>query len=125
MENCIIGIDVSKHHLDVHRLPDGAVTRVPNTPKGYRALLQWIGDAAERIVFEATGPYHRAMEVALGKAGLPLCKVNPRQARRFADAIGVAAKTDKVDAALLARFGAMISPEVRPAPAELLIALKE
>ena len=126
MSECIIGIDISKQYLDLHRHPDGATKRVANSPKGLRELISWIASfTVTRIVFEATGPYHRLMEQTLGKAGLPLCKVNPRQARRFAQAIALNAKTDAVDAAMLAQFGALIKPEIRPAPAELLTSLQE
>ena len=58
---------------------------------------------ANRVVFEPTGPYHRAFERALGASGVPFVKVNPRQARRFAEATGKLAKTDRLDAAILAR----------------------
>ena len=126
MSECIIGIDISKQHLDLHRQPDGATKRVANSPKGLRELISWIASfTVTRIVFEATGPYHRLMEQTLGKAGLPLCKVNPRQARRFAQAMALNAKTDAVDAAMLAQFGARIKPEIRPAPTELLTSLQK
>ena len=126
MSECIIGIDISKQYLDLHRHPDGATKRVANSPKGLRELISWIASfTVTRIVFEATGPYHRLMEQTLGKAGLPLCKVNPRQARRFAQAMALNAKTDAVDAAMLAQFGARMKPEIRPAPTELLTSLKE
>ena len=126
MSDCIIGIDISKHHLDLHRLPDGAIRRVSNSPTGLRELMNWIGKrTVKRIVFEATGPYHRTLEQTLGKAGLALCKVNPRQARRFAEALALNAKTDAVDAAMLARLGTTLAPEIRPAPSELLKSLQE
>ncbi|WP_425332560.1 IS110 family transposase [Candidatus Rhodoblastus alkanivorans] len=64
----------------------------------------------ERVVFEPTGPYHRAFERALAQAGLPPVEVNPRQARRFAQATGKLAKTDRLDARLLARRGAVHDP---------------
>jgi len=76
-------------------------------------------------VFEPTGPYHRAVERALGVAGVPFVKVNPRQARRFAEATGKLAKTDRLDAAILARMGALLELEARPARSELLLELKE
>ena len=78
-----------------------------------------------RLVFEATGHYHRAVETAMGKAGLPLCKVNPRQARRFGEALGLLAKTDRLDARMLARFGALIEPAIRPAPSKKLSNLRD
>ena len=76
-------------------------------------------------MFEPTGPYHRAVERALGIAGVPFVKVNPRQARRFAEATGKLAKTDRLDAAILARMGALLELEARPARSELLFELKE
>ncbi|MBB4197503.1 transposase [Rhodoblastus sphagnicola] len=79
----------------------------------------------QRVVFEPTGPYHRALERALGAAGVPFAKVNPRQARRFAEATGKLAKTDSLDAAMLARMGALLELETRPARSEILLELKE
>lgn len=105
MTDITIGIDISKDHLDAHRLPDGATRQFANTRHGHKAFMAWAGDAVNRIVYEPTGPYHRAFEAACAAAGLPLCKVNPLQARRFAQACGTRAKTDKVDAMLLARMG--------------------
>ncbi|MDF2097539.1 transposase [Aquibaculum arenosum] len=121
-----IGIDISKDRLDVHRLPDGASRCFPNDPKGHRALLAWLQhDPVDRIVLEPTGAYHRAPERALAKAGLPVAKVNPRQARRFAEAIGRLAKTDRIDAVMLARMGIALEPATRPAASERLDTLKE
>ena len=117
MSKPTIGVDISKDHLDAHRLPDGKYRRYRNDRTGHRALIKWLrATPVKRIVYEATGPYHRAFELALGTAGLPLVKVNPRQARRFAEAIGTLAKTDRIDAGLLARMGAMLEPEPRPLP---------
>jgi transposase len=79
----------------------------------------------ERVVFEATGPYHRAFERTLASAGLPLAKINPRQARRFAEASGKLAKTDAMDAAMLARFGALLTPQTRQPVSEILDEMKE
>lgn len=100
-----IGIDISKSHLDAFRLEDGAAQRFENSATGFRALGKWLGKApVARIVFEPTGPYHKAFEAALGET-FPLVKVNPLQARRFAEAHGTWAKTDAVDAQMLARMG--------------------
>lgn len=100
-----IGIDISKDTFDVHRLTTGAVAQFPNSPAGLRALLRWIGDdLPDLVVHEATGPYHRTLECTLAGV-LPLVKVNPLQARRFAQARGTRAKTDAVDARILARMG--------------------
>jgi transposase len=93
------GADVSKDHLDVAVHPGGAARRFANDRAGHTALLRWLGPlAVARVVFEATGPYHRLFERRLHCAGLPFAKVNPRQARRFAEAAGKLAKTDRVDA---------------------------
>ena len=106
-----IGVDISKSHLDVFRLEDEAARRFENSAAGFRALVKWLGKSAvARIVFEPTGPYHRAFETALsGK--FPLVKINPLQARRFAEACGTRTKTDAVDARMLARMGAALALE--------------
>lgn len=111
MTHITIGIDISKDHLDSHRLPDGACNRFANTKAGIKALIKWLlADLPERVVFEPTGAYHRKLERSLAEAGISYAKVNPRQARRFAEATGTLAKTDRVDAMMLARFGAVLDP---------------
>lgn len=123
-----IGLDISKDHLEAHARPDGKSRRFPNTPAGHQALLVWMDAKAAppaRVVFEPTGPYHRALERALGRAGLPVVKINPRQARRFAEAIGTPAKTDPLDAAMLARMGDLLAPAARPVQSEAMAELKE
>jgi len=111
MTDHTIGIDISKSHLDVFHLEEQQAKRFENSPRGFRSLGRWLsGMAVARVVFEATGPYHRAFERAFsGK--LPLVKVNPLQARRFAQACGTRAKTDAVDARSLARMGAALALE--------------
>lgn len=100
-----IGIDISKDHLDAHRSGIGASARFGNDPAGFRALKRWIGDTPpDLLVYEPTGPYHARFEQAFA-GRLPLVKVNPLQARRFAQARGTRAKTDAVDARMLARMG--------------------
>jgi transposase len=121
-----IGVDVSKDWLDVHRLPDGDSCRLANDTIGHKALIRWLGKTpVERVVYEPTGPYHRVFERALSEAGLALCKVNPRQARRFAEATGKLTKTDRADAAMLARFGQLLRPPPRPARDQISSELKE
>jgi transposase len=96
MTDHTIGVDISKSRLDVFRLEDGAAQRFDNSAAGFRALTKWLGKApVARIVFEPTGPYHKAFEAALGET-FPLVKVNPLQARRFAEAHGTRTKTDAV-----------------------------
>jgi transposase len=120
MSKPTIGVDVSKDHLDACRWPDGETRRVANDPAGHKALIAWIGGDDARVVFEPTGPYHGAFERALGRAGVPYAKVNPARARRFAEAVGTRAKTDRIDAALLARLGALLEPAPQaPRPAIL------
>ena len=120
-----IGVDVAKDTLDAHRLPGGASRQFANDKRGHKALIAWIGSEAAQVVFEPTGPYHRAFECALTMAGLPFVKVNPRQARHFAEATGKLAKTDRIDAALLARMGALPQLEVREPRSEIVNDLKE
>tara|TARA_R110002124_G_C8850231_1_gene506254 strand:+ start:210 stop:1142 length:933 start_codon:yes stop_codon:yes gene_type:complete len=103
-----IGIDISKDQLDVHRPRTGASARFGNTPAGFRALQRWIGDTPpDLLVYEATGAYHAALERRFAGT-LPLVKVNPLQARRFAQARGTRAKTDAVDARILAVMGSAL-----------------
>jgi transposase len=121
-----VGLDISKDHLDVATHLEGTARRFTNDRKGHTELLRWLAALdVIRVVFEATGPYHRMLEHRLSQAGIPLAKVNPRQARRFAEAIGTLAKTDRVDAALLARFGAVIEPQVRKPPSETIQQIAE
>lgn len=117
-----IGVDISKSHLDAFRLEDGAAQRFDNSAVGFRALTKWLGKApVARVVFEPTGPYHKAFEAALGET-FPLVKVNPLQARRFAEAHGTRAKTDAVDARMLARMGAAFDLEPQaPCSKETLV----
>lgn len=115
------GIDVSKAHLDValRRGEDVQIERFANDSEGIRALTDHLGEAVpERIVLEATGGYERSVAAALAAAGLPVAVVNPRQTRDFARATGRLAKTDEIDAGVLALFGARIRPEVRSLPVE-------
>ncbi|WP_454286697.1 IS110 family transposase [Rhizobium arsenicireducens] len=113
MTDITIGADISKDHIDLHSLPDGQNLRVGNDRKGFAAILKWIGaKSVERIVYEPTGPYHKAFERFMAANGLPLSKVNPRLARRFCEATGRLAKTDRIDAELLARYGTLLEPRI-------------
>ena len=106
MINDSIGIDISKDRLDAFRLSDGAQESFDNGPAGFAGLRRWLVHAPPaRVVYEATGAYHVGFERSCAEH-LPLCKVNPLQARRFAQARGTRAKTDAVDAAMLAAMGA-------------------
>lgn len=120
-----IGIDISKRHFDAHRLTTGIHRRFDNTAAGFKAFGRWLGTGDPGlVVFEPTGPYHRDFEAAF-TGRLPLVKVNPLQARRFAQSQGTRAKTDAVDAHMLARMGRALelAPD-RPAE-EIQIVLRD
>ena len=103
-----IGIDISKATLDAHRLSTNEAAQFANSLAGLRALRRWIGkQIPDLVVFEATGAYHAVLERHFAGV-LPLVKVNPLQARRFAQARGTRAKTDAVDARILAIMGAAL-----------------
>ena len=126
MTDITIGVDISKDHLEVHRLPDGEARQFANTRPGHKALIAWLKTAPPaRVVYEPTGPYHRTFERVLEDAGFPMAKVNPRFARRFAEALGTLAKTDRADAALLARMGAVLTLPVRPVASTAMRELEE
>ncbi|TWG91972.1 transposase [Mesorhizobium sp. J18] len=125
MTDDTIGVDISKDHLDAYRMSDGASRRFANDSAGHTAFVKWLDDAGLRIVYEPTGPYHRAFERRLAEAGFALVKVNPRQARRFAEATGRLAKTDRLDAAMLAHMGALLDLEARPVRSPVLNDLKD
>ena len=125
MTNDTIGIDISKATLDAHRLSDGASAQFSNNKAGFSALQGWLKNHdIARIVYEPTGPYHRAFEVAMATQ-FPLVKVNPLQARRFAQAQGVRAKTDQVDARMLAVMGQAFSLEPQASTSNKQRNLKE
>lgn len=112
---CTVGIDICKDRLDVHLLPEGTEKQFANDAKGLHELMRWLAPLApSRIVYEATGAYHRRLERTLGEKGLPLVKMNPQHTRAFAKAAGRLSKTDRIDAAMLARFGALMAPDIRP-----------
>jgi transposase len=112
-----VGIDVSKDRLDVAVRPSGEKFSVSNDASGCAELRKRLTKLKpERIVLEATGGYESLATQALTAAKLPVVIINPRQARQFAQAIGRLAKTDSIDADVLAHFGEAIQPEIRPLP---------
>jgi transposase len=121
-----VGIDVSKTRLDVAVGSEGAVKGFDNDAAGHQALVEHLRDAAPvRVVIEATGGYERAAVAALAAAGLPVVVVNPRRAREFARAAGVLAKTDRLDAGVLALYAERLQPPIRPLPSEDQRALQD
>jgi transposase len=112
-----IGIDVGKAHLDVAERPNGRTWRVAQDEAGITSLVaRWQAQPPTLIVLEATGGLEVPLAAALGSAGLAVVVVNPRQVRHFAQALGQLAKTDRLDAALLARFAESVRPPPRPLP---------
>lgn len=109
-----IGIDVAKASLAVHLHPDAQLLSIPNTPDGHARLLARVKDRqVGNVLLEATGGYERGLMRALAEAGLPVTRINPRRARAFAQAMGKTAKTDPIDAALLARMAELVAAERR------------
>lgn len=113
------GIDVSKENLDMLVYRTGEIRSFTNDEAGINAAVAWLKQVKPDItVMEATGGLEVPLYVALQEAKLPLAIINPRQIRDFAKSIGILAKTDKVDAKVLARYAATVQPEVRPLPDE-------
>lgn len=119
MDQLFVGLDVAKDHLDVHARPSGDAFGVSHNEAGLmelvarlRAMGPWL------IVLEATGGYEATVAATLASAGLPVAVVNPRQIRDFARATGTLAKTDALDAQIIARFAEAVRPAVRPLPAD-------
>ena len=118
-EEVYVGIDVSKAHLDVSVSSEARVWRTANNPEGIASLLESLGRVAPRlVVMESSGGYEYQAAVELTVAGYAVAVVNPRQVRDFGRSIGRNAKTDELDAAVLARFAEAVKPQVRPLPDE-------
>lgn len=115
MEQSIVGIDVSKDRLDVHVLPCGEAWAVSRDAAGLAELCQRLAGVGV-VVLEATGGYETIVVATLSSAGLPVVVVNPAQVRAYAKALGQRAKTDPIDAHVIARFAEATKPEVRPLP---------
>ena len=119
------GIDVCKAWLDVYLHPIGQSFRVPNSKEGCKRLALELTSAVRLIVMEATGKLHRLAHRELSAAGFAVAIVNPYRSRKLADALGQIAKTDKIDARVLAFYGAALGPDVTPVPAKSLAELQE
>jgi transposase len=126
MQRIFIGVDVSQDHLDVHVRPTSVRKRFANTSAGIAEFVAWVRPlGAERILFESTGPYQKAAVGALLAEGLPAVVVNARQVRDFAKAMNHLAKTDTIDAAVIAHFGEVVSTTVRPLESQEIRDLRE
>ena len=126
MEACFVGIDVSKRQLDVHIQPSGEAFAVARDGDGLAVLVERLRSlSVQLVVLEATGGFETTVAAAIAAAQLPLAVVNPRQIRDFARAIGRLAKTDTLDAEVIARFAETVRPEPRPIATEEAQALGE
>jgi transposase len=123
---CNVGIDVSKDWLDAHVLPAGAAMRVPNTREGIRRLKRWLTRFDLVLVLvEATGKWHRPLRRSLDAGAVPVAVIDPFRVRMFAKAQGILAKTDQLDARVLAQFAAVMAPPARTAEPQMLEELRE
>ncbi len=111
-----IGIDISKASLDIFDKASGRATRIGNSLSDIKAYFDTLPANGVRVVFEATGSYDSCLRQALGDAGIVFLRVNPQQARDFARACGKRAKTDRIDARMLAEMGEAIELPQRPQP---------
>lgn len=119
LEQITVGIDVSKDRLDVHVRPTSQAFAVTRDGAGLAALCERLkGFDPVLVALEATGGYETVVAAALAGAGVPVVVVNPGQVRSFARALGKRAKTDPIDAAVIAHFAEATAPEVRPLPDE-------
>ena len=120
MDAQYVGIDVSKDRLDVHVRPSGEAFAVARDGEGLSALVTRLQPLSPHVVaVEATGGFEMTVAAALGAAALPLVVVNPAQVRHYAQALGRRAKTDRIDAEVIARFAEAARPEPRPLPDEV------
>lgn len=118
-EPVFVGIDVAKERLDVCVLPSKESWTFPNDGDGVTSLITRLNkEPPSIVVMEATGGYEIVLAAQLGSAGLPVAVVNPRQVRNFAKGIGKLAKTDSIDAFVLARFAETNKPEPKPLATE-------
>ncbi|HYA80947.1 MAG TPA: IS110 family transposase [Methylocystis sp.] len=116
---CCVGVDVSKDRLDVHLRPSDEAFAVARDGKGLENLVERLKALnVSLIVLEATGGFETTVAAALAGAGLPIAVVNPRQIRDFARALGKLAKTDAIDAGVIALFAEKIRPQARPIASE-------
>ena len=119
MEQTFVGIDVSKDRLDVHVRPSGEGFAVSRDGTGLEELVDRLRTLTPMLIaVEATGGFETIVAAAIGGAQLPLVVINPAQVRHFAQAVGQRAKTDPIDAEMIARFAEAVKPAPRPVPDE-------
>jgi transposase len=123
---CTVGIDVSKRQLDVHVLPNGQTARFENSCEGVEQLIDFVRPHhPERLIVESTGGYERTVLYGMLGANLPVALINPRHIRNFAKACGLLAKTDRLDARIMAQFAQRVPTRLALPTTEDQRALKE
>jgi transposase len=125
-ESTFVGIDIAKDRLDVHIRPAGERFSLTRDTKGIASLIRRLKKkSVNLIVIEATGGYESTVASQLLAADLPVAVVNPARVRNFALGLGKLAKTDGIDAFVLARYGEVVLPHVRPLPSSVQTAIKD
>lgn len=126
IRKCTAGIDVSKNWLDAHVLPASEALRVANTDAGIRQLKRWlVGHKVELVAVEATGKWHRQAVRSISASRIAVAVTDPYRVRMFARAQGILAKTDRLDAKVLALFALLMAPSCRPPAPEVLEGMQE
>jgi transposase len=126
MDAPFVGLDIAKEHIDIGIWPEGRHWQIGNDTESIAHLVEELTTRGPRcIVLEASGGYEQEAAATLASAGLPVVVVNPRQVRDFAKATGQLAKTDRLDAHILARFAEAVQPEIRPLPDAATTELRE
>jgi len=121
-----VGVDVGKESLDIYIYEKGHYWQDENTPTGVKRILKRLAHyQVERLVMEATGRYESLLAEAAHNRHIPVCIAKPSSVRQYAKAINLAAKTDKLDAELIAEFAAIVQPEITPKKSKNLIAIKD
>ena len=121
-----VGVDVGKASLDIYIYEKGHYWQEDNSPAGIKRILKRLAHyQVERLVMEATGRYEYLLAEAAHNKGIPVCIAKPSSVRQYAKAINLAAKTDKLDAELIAEFGAIVQPAITPQKSKNLIAIKD
>ena len=120
-----VGVDIGKHYLDICIHEKQLYWQENNTAEGIKRLLKRLSHyQVDRLVMEATGRYEFELAQAAYSKGIPVCIAKPLSVRRYAGAVNQLAKTDKIDAGIIARFAAVIQPRVTPQKSKNLIAIK-
>jgi transposase len=119
------GIDVGQRFLDIGLAPSGRTFRVPNAAEGIAAIVERLAqEGVRRVVLEAIGPYAQRLVSALAGAGFEVGQINPRRIKAFREFEGHRAKTDRLDARLIARFALAMTDAIRPLPTAEQLALR-